>query len=56
MTTVATFFDGFATRKWRPPPFFCGFAVKKVMVVTSSPSSMVAIFFFPFVDAYGLVH
>jgi hypothetical protein len=22
---VATFFNGFAARKWRPPPFFCGF-------------------------------
>jgi hypothetical protein len=29
-TNAATFFDGFAARKWQPPPFFCGFAVKKV--------------------------
>jgi len=41
---VATFFDGFATRKWRRLPFFCGFAAMKVTVAMSSPSSMVMIF------------
>jgi hypothetical protein len=45
-TTAATFFDGFTARKWRPPPFFCDFATKKVMAAMSSPSSMVAIFIF----------
>jgi hypothetical protein len=55
-TDVATFFDGFVARKWRPPPFFCGFAAKKVMATMSSPSSMVAVFFFSFVVTYGLVH
>jgi hypothetical protein len=40
-TTFVTFFDGFAARKWQPAPFFSGFATKKVMVVMSSPSSMV---------------
>jgi hypothetical protein len=54
MTATATFSDGFAARKWRPPPFFCGFAPKKVTATMSSPSSMVAVFFF-FV-AYDLVH
>jgi len=47
-TTVTTFFDGLAIRKWRPLPFFYGFAAKKVTTAMSSPSSMVAIvFFFP---------
>jgi hypothetical protein len=54
-TAAATFFDGFATRKWRPSPFFCGFVAKKVTAAMSSPSSMVAVFFF-FVVTYGLVH
>jgi hypothetical protein len=50
MTTAATtFFDGFAIKKWRPPPFFDGFVAKKVTITMSSPSSMVAIFFFLFV-------
>jgi hypothetical protein len=40
-TAAATFFDGFAVKKWRPPPFFYGFAAKKVMAAMSSPSSMV---------------
>jgi hypothetical protein len=31
-TVAATFFDGFAVRKWRSPPFFCGFAAKMVTV------------------------
>jgi hypothetical protein len=35
-------------------PFFCGFATKKVTTAMSSPSSMVADFFF-FVLAYGVV-
>jgi hypothetical protein len=43
MTAATTFFDGFAIRKWRPPPFFYGFAAKKVTATMSSPSSMVAI-------------
>jgi hypothetical protein len=46
MTTATTFFDGFAARKWRGLPFFCGFAAKKVMAAMSSPSSMVADFIF----------
>jgi hypothetical protein len=46
-TIAATFFDGFAARKWRPLPFFCGFAVKKVTVAMSPPSFMVAVFFSP---------
>jgi hypothetical protein len=54
-TTAATFFDGFATWKWRPPPFFCGFAAKKVTAAMLSPSSMVAVFFL-FVVTYGLIH
>jgi len=56
-TTVTTFFDGLAIRKWRPLPFFYGFAAKKVTTAMSSPSSMVAIvFFFSFIVAYVLVH
>jgi hypothetical protein len=46
MTIVATFFDVFVARKWQTPPFFCGFVVKKVTTTMSSPSSMVAVFFF----------
>jgi len=47
MTTVAaTFFNGFAVKKWRPSPFFYGFAAKKVTTTMSSPSSMVADFIF----------
>jgi hypothetical protein len=46
MTTFITFFNGFATKKWRPPPFFGGFVAKKVTTAKLSPSSMVAIFFF----------
>jgi len=44
-TTAATFFDGFAARKWRRPPFLRGFVAKKVTAAMSSPSSMVTIFF-----------
>jgi hypothetical protein len=54
-TTTATFFDGFAAKKWQHLPFFCGFATKKVTVAMSSPSSMVTIFFF-FLGVYGLIH
>jgi hypothetical protein len=43
---VATFFDGFAIKKWRPPPFFYGFATEKVTAAMSSPSSMVVDFIF----------
>jgi len=43
---VATFFDGFAARKWQGLPFFCGFTAKKVTAAMSSPSSMVADFIF----------
>jgi len=46
-TAAATFFNGFVIRKWRPSPFFYGFITKKVTAAMSSPSSMVAIFFFP---------
>jgi len=46
MTIAATSFDGFAARKWRRPPFFCGFVAKKVTATMSSPSSMVMIYFF----------
>jgi hypothetical protein len=45
-TAVATFFDSFAVRKWCPPPFFYGFAAKKVTAAMLSPSSMVAILVF----------
>jgi hypothetical protein len=45
-TTAATFFDGFAVKKWCPQPFFYGFAAKKVTVAMLSPSSMVADFIF----------
>jgi len=53
-TAATTFFDGFAARKWRHPPFFCGFAMKKVTAAMSSPSSMVMIFIS--FGVYGLVH
>jgi hypothetical protein len=46
MTAAATFFDGFAARKWQPPPFFCGFAMNKVTAAMSSPFSMVNVFIF----------
>jgi hypothetical protein len=46
MTVAATFYDGFAARKWRRPPFFCGFVTKKVTATMLSPSFMVTIFFF----------
>jgi hypothetical protein len=45
-TAVATFFDGFAVKKWRPLPFFYGFAAKKVMATMSSPSYMVVDYYF----------
>jgi hypothetical protein len=54
-TASVTFFNGFATKKWRPSPFFSGFAAKKVTAALSSPYSMVAVVFFFFV-IYGLVH
>jgi hypothetical protein len=44
MTAAATFFNGFTARKWRPPPFFCGFVAEKVTTTMWSPSSMVAVF------------
>jgi hypothetical protein len=43
---AATFFDGFAIKKWHPPPFFYGFAAKKVTAAMSSPSSMVVNYIF----------
>jgi hypothetical protein len=42
-TTFVTFFDGFATRNWRPAPFFGGFTAKKVITTMLSPSSMVVV-------------
>jgi hypothetical protein len=52
---AATFFDGFVVKKWRPSPFFYGFATKKVTTAMSSRSSMMVDFFFYFVIAYGVV-